>query len=357
MGSVAIDHHDTDEPQAPADGGASPPGRRIRRRSAVGWFFHRYGWRAYALPLLVALTVVVIVQAFRAPATITASDTDPAGTAPATVTLGSTTTVVSTAPPQTVSSATDASGAAGAASGAGVPSPSPETNTTLSTAPNPNGKFASQVKAGALPPGGTFIPTGKGSWHVVKGTGKPVGTGPEKFTYSIEVEDGLQSAAADVEFGKAVDAALADQRSWIAGGQFTLQRVDSGTPSFRISLTSQMTIRSPSLCGFGTPLEASCYNRDVGRVMINDARWVRGAVSYNGDLGLYRVYAVNHEVGHALGYGHQVCSDNNGMAPVMMQQTFSTSNDDLHLLDPQAVAADHKVCRANPFPYPRGSAG
>ncbi len=307
--------------------------------------------------MLVALTVVVIVQALRAPAVDTASGTAPtvAADAPATVTVGPTTTVVSTAAPSTAAST---GGAAGAVpTDDSVPAPSLETNTTLSTAPNPNGKFASQVKSGALPPGGSFVATGKGSWHVVKGTGKPVGTGPEKFTYSVEVEDGIQSAAADKEFAEAVDAALADQRSWIAGGQFTLQRVDSGTPSFRVSLTSQMTIRDPSLCGYSTPLEASCYNRTVGRVMINNARWTRGAVSFNGDLGLYRVYAVNHEVGHALGFGHQFCTENGGLAPVMMQQSFSTSNDELHLLDPQSVAADHRVCRFNAFPYPRGSGG
>jgi hypothetical protein len=348
-------HHD----QRPTLPSAAPKtaatNRRVRRRTGVGWFVHRYGWRAWALPVLVALTVVVIVQAVRAPDRETAAGVGPAaaGNAAQTVTLGMTTTVVTTAPPAEISASQPA--AIGATDTA--PAPSLETNTTLSTGPNPNGKFADQVKSGALPPGGTFVAKGKGTWHVVKGTGKPVGHGPEKFTYTVEVEDGVQSAAADKEFAEAVDAALADKRSWIAGGQFILQRVDSGTPSFRISLTSQMTIRSPSLCGYGTPLEASCYNRIVGRVMINNARWARGAVSFNGDLGLYRVYAINHEVGHALGYGHQFCTEDGGLAPVMMQQSFSTSNDELHLLDPEAVAADHKVCRFNAFPYPRGSAG
>lgn len=351
----------TDPPAHAESAGGEPPqgGRRIRRRSAVGWFFHRYGWRAYALPALVALTVVMIVQAFRPAATDPTAIDQQALSSPSVATtvtvqtVGPTTTVVSTAAAATAAAGAGAAAGGGAAGAA--PSPASETVTTLATAPNPNGKFAAQIKAGALPPGGAFVPTGKGTWHMVKGTGKPVGKGPEKFTYSVEVEDGIQSGAADVEFAEAVDAALADPRSWIAGKQFTLQRVDSGTPSFQVSLTSQMTIRNPSLCGYGTPLEASCYNRTVGRVMINDARWTRGAVSFNGDLGLYRVYAINHEVGHALGFGHQICAENGGLAPVMMQQSFSTSNDDLHLLDPQAVPANHKECRFNAFPYPRGS--
>ena len=58
----------------------------------------------------------------------------------------------------------------------------------------------------------------------------------------------------------------------------------TGDPDFRISLTSQMTVRAPDQCGWDIPLEASCYNGWAGRVFINDARWIRGAMSYNGDL-------------------------------------------------------------------------
>ena len=86
--------------------------------------------------------------------------------------------------------------------------------------------------------------------------------------------------------------------------------------------------------------------------MINDARWVRGAMSYNGDIDSYRAYAVNHEVGHALGNRHQPCPANGAPAPIMMQQSWSTSDDDLAILDPQTIPADGNVCVANPYPYP-----
>jgi hypothetical protein len=36
----------------------------------------------------------------------------------------------------------------------------------------------------------------------------------------------------------------------------------------------------------------------------------------------------------------------------MMQQTFSTSNDDDAKFDPESVKADGKTCRFNPWPYP-----
>ncbi|MDQ6658734.1 MAG: DUF3152 domain-containing protein [Actinomycetota bacterium] len=343
-------------------------GKKPKRRSAFGWFVHRYGWRAYALPALVAVTVVVIIQAFGpgAPPTIArpnsptiaqpnsatiahptasgiaaglptpSSATTVNSSVPATVTvsnLGPTTTVVTTA----VSSISSA-------------------NSSVSTGPDPNGHFAAAIKDGMLPPGAPYAQVGKGTWHTVKGTTPRVGSGAKVYTYTVDAEDGIASASADRAFASDVDAALADPRSWIGGEQLTLQRVDTGTPSFRVSLTSPITLRGS--CGYGINLESSCYNRSIGRVLINDSRWVRGAVSFNGDLGSYRVYAINHEVGHALGYGHQPCGQNGGLAPVMMQQSFSTSDDELFALDPQGpVPGDHKVCRYNAFPYPRGSTG
>jgi len=208
------------------------------------------------------------------------------------------------------------------------------------------------IGAGALPAGQDFVAIGADTWHTVPGSTPVHGTGGEAYTYTIEVEDGLQSADDDQAFAAAVDTTLADPRSWIGGGRVTLQRVDSGDPTFRISLTSQMTIRSPDLCGWDIPLEASCFNRGAGRVLINEARWVRGAVAYGTDIDSYRSYAVNHEVGHALGLSHLPCPANGGPAPVMMQQSWSTADDDLTLLNPQLIPADGKVCVANPYPFP-----
>ena len=89
------------------------------------------------------------------------------------------------------------------------------------------------------------------------------------------------------------------------------------------------------------------------RVFINEARWVRGAVPFQGDIGSYRQYLINHEVGHAIGYQrHAPCDEPGGLAPVMMQQTFSTSDNDAAKFDPEWVKADGKTCRFNPWPYP-----
>ena len=63
----------------------------------------------------------------------------------------------------------------------------------------------------------TFTAQGKGTWHVVKGTSKQVGKGSKVYTYTVEVEDGLESASEDQDFATAgrrgaVRSAVVDRR-------------------------------------------------------------------------------------------------------------------------------------------------
>ncbi len=295
--------------------------------------------------MLVILTVVVIFQLASAPAD-TAQQSDP----PAGATALVPTTSAARFPAAAPGTADDPAEAA-ATDQAAAPGAVPDL-----TIRDADGHVAASIAAAALPAGPDFVAAGAGTWHVVPGTGPTHGTGPEAHTYSIEVEDGLQSADQDAAFASAVDAVLADPRSWIGGGQVSLTRIDSGDADFRIALTSQMTVRAGDQCGWDVPLEASCYNSYAGRVYINDARWVRGAMSFNGDIDSYRSYAVNHEVGHALGMRHEPCPATGQPAPVMMQQSWSTSDNDLALLDPQTIPPDGNVCVANPYPFPSAQA-
>ncbi len=329
------------------------------------------------IPVLVILTLVVIFQSLGSPST----DQNTAAAA----------TEAPTVEPGISSDVSSGSGAAEAGAGATDPAPSltgsveepgqavaplPSASTNAAgdtpaaagTSPEPTppgavpdltikdakGHPAAGIAAGALPAGAPFVTSGAGVWHVVPGTTPALGSGPQRFTYTVETENGLQDAKGDKEFAAAVDATLADPRSWIGGKQFSLQRIDKGEPDFRISLTSQMTVRAG--CGFDIPLEASCFNGSAGRVFINDARWVRGAMSFDGDLAAYRSYAINHEVGHALGMRHQPCPAAGAPAPVMMQQSWSVSNNDLNVLDPGTIPKDGKVCKPNAYPFPTAAA-
>ena len=295
--------------------------RRWRKQTWLGRFVSTYGWRAYALPVLTVVTVVVVVYQTVSGTRAPAPAWDDMVQGPPTI--GGKGTAIVDAPPRGLT------------------------------------EFEANLPTGPLPVGGPFTPAGDKSWHIVPGTAPKVGQGTAKvFTYTVELENGVDPTAfgGDDAFVRMVDQTLANPKSWTHNPQFAFTRVDSGKPDFRISLSSPMTVREG--CGYEIPLETSCYNPVFGpnsepRVFINEARWVRGAVPFEGDVGSYRQYLINHEVGHAVGYErHEPCDKQGGLAPVMMQQTFSTSDDDEARFDPEWVKPDGKTCRFNPWPYP-----
>jgi hypothetical protein len=221
----------------------------------------------------------------------------------------------------------------------------------------PSGAGANlNIPTAELPNGGAFPVSGAGTWHVVPGTTPQAGTG-RVYTYTVEVEDGAVVPEGDAAFATAVEATLSDPRSWVGSHQIAVQRIDAGVPDFRVSLSSQLTTRGQ--CGYELQYEASCWKSDIKRVLINGARWVRGAGAFDGQLGLYRQYAINHEVGHVFRNPHVPCGAGGALAPVMMQQSFGVADDYLAQLtdsSPQGgeIQRDGKVCRPNAWPFPTG---
>jgi hypothetical protein len=288
-------------------GDLAPGGLRAAWRD----FTRKYGWRAYALPVLSAVTIAALLTAHN----------------------GATTATKST------------SGTQQHQAGQVAP-PVAQGNTSLK-ADQPQGAVnQSALKADALPAGGPYPITGKGTFRVLRGHSAVVGHG-KLFRYSIEVENGITGIDVN-QFASLVQTTLADKRSW-SGHGVSLQRVDSGAVDFHVSLVSVMTVRK--LCGYDIPVETSCYipagaTSPVNRVVINVARWVRGDAAYVGDLNAYRVYMINHEDGHAIGHQHAHECLPGGLAPVMMQQTIGLRD-----------AVTGKMCAANPWPYPPGVAG
>jgi predicted Zn-dependent protease len=266
------------------------PGR-IRR------FVRRYGWRAYAVPLLTVVTLVALVDlALTTPEPAT-PDATAATAAPVEPSASST-------PPAEPEPTAPAQGDAGPTSTAPVIGPQP------------------------------YVEKGAGSVSVVDGTSAVYGTGPLR-RFVVEVEDGIGVDGAS--FAAAVEATLSDPRSWGNGGRMSFQRVGAAEAAtsqyeFKVSLVSPGSMEA--YCpGVGTGGYTSC--RYGERAVINLARWATAVPHYDGDIDTYRHYVVNHEVGHALGSGHVNCPGPGQVAPVMLQQTLGLQG-----------------CVKNAWPYP-----
>jgi hypothetical protein len=303
-------------PGSQRPGSQRPGGRPPRRTGRTRWqaFAGRYGWRAYALPVLSVVTVLAIVNM-----RLHRGDPQPraaGGTLPAS-------TPASTPPV--------------ASSSAGASSPAGSRPATTSSSPKASSP-AVKLRSWQLPPGPPYTFTGTGTFTTIAGTSGVLGKG-QLFRFTIDIENGITGVNPQ-SFAAGVMEALSDQRSWIGSGAIALQRVDSGPVDFRISLAAPTTVRS--ICGYSLKIETSCNAGSVGRVMLNVSRWTRGAQAYSGDLVNYHRYAVNHEVGHALGHNHAHGCLTNGMAPVMMQQTIGTRG------------TGGQTCRPNPWPFPAG---
>jgi hypothetical protein len=313
--------------------GEAPPEKppEAAPKPGIATLAKTYGWRVYALPILVVLTVLVVVNTANSPAQPIAEQ-GTGGAAPGLESAGG-----------------DTSGGAIDGNGdQGIPE-------------NPAAPVDLKVPTADLPNGSPYTQTGQGKWHVVPGSGPKIGTGT-LYTYTVEVEDGIDPAsyAGDDAFATAVQGTLSDPKSWTWDGKVAFQRVDANfpNPSFRVSLTTPDTTHRADACGFQIKFEASCYRKSMGRVLINLARWVRGAKAYGADMTGYRQYAINHEVGHALGNKHVGCGGNDQPAPVMMQQSFGVNDDYVAMLndipggDKGRVAKDGRICKTNAWPNP-----
>ena len=165
--------------RAPWDPEESTPGRRrsvpgsrdhLRKQTPVGRFFATWGWRAYAIPVLVVLTALVIADAVVSP------DAQPDDGA---VRAQETPAIV------------------GAPAAGEVP------------------------PSGELPEGGPFVEAAGGEFRLVPGGTDPVGRPTaEQFTYTVEVEDGIDTVdfGGDDSVARMIDATLANPKSWTADG-------------------------------------------------------------------------------------------------------------------------------------------
>lgn len=157
---------------------------------------------------------------------------------------------------------------------------------------------------------------GSGDFAVAPGSSVAVGSG-RRTTYRVMVETNLPIDAADA--ADQIEQTLRDPRGWTSLGDHAFQRVD-GESDLTIYLASPAT--TDELCEpLDTGGELSCRVGPV--VALNARRWSVAIPAYDGAIRAYRHYLVNHEVGHAIGYGHRPCPGPGQAAPVMQQQTIS----------------------------------
>lgn len=287
-------------------------------------FAREFGWRAYAIPVLAVITAFVLFDIF-------ASGAEDAA-------------------PGTPGSTTASSGTAGDDTSDRGPGPDPADGSV-------------QLPPTQLPPGGEFAQAGGGTYRVIGAPGTAAGEGAEEtFRYVIEVEEGVDTAeyGGDDAVARFVDATLSDPRSWTNDPRFRFEHVGPDQqPNLRIQLSSVETTRD-KCGGVDMEMETSCRTTIDGNnaVVLNDARWSRGAGPFQGDIGSYRQYLVNHEVGHAIGYAeHVACGENGALAPIMMQQTLSLNNSELNSFSPDSdYPDDNATCHYNAWPYPQPGA-
>lgn len=286
-----------------------------RRDSSSGGLLKQLGWRAYVVPVLIVLTAWVLVDVFR--------------------------------------------------DGGGEETTIETTQSQSSIAPVPTGEFDPELVT--IPPGPDYAVEGSGVFDEYGEPGEQVGEGTELIVnYAVEIEDVIDTSTfgGGDAFSSMIDATLGDPRGWTADEAFAFKHVAvDDSPDTVIRLVSTDTARE--MCGSDQfSLEVSCrlspqMNGEPDQVILNIARWVRGAVPFQGDLGMYRQYLVNHEMGHRLGYAfHESCPEDGALAPLMMQQTLSLSNSEIHEMNPDEVYPDDDaVCIANSWPYPMVGSG
>ena len=110
-----------------------------------------------------------------------------------------------------------------------------------------------------------------------------------------------------------------------------------------------MLYRLPVIEKYYLITTTSSHHAD-GTTQISSAtsKWVRTAGCGTGEI--------IHEIGHAVGYQeHQPCEIDGGLAPIMMQQTFGTANNEI--ARPASRSADHEQVRTRALkshPRPTG---
>jgi hypothetical protein len=223
---------------------------------------------------------------------------------------------------------------AGGSSGRATTSAPSSAGATQTPATNEDGSSTTEtVKVGA-----TKVPqNGDGKITVVSVPPAAVAATGRTVKYTVEIEGGLGVDPADV--AATVESVLVDPKGWQKVDGVRFVNVTPAQAAKGAHVDVRVTLASPGLtdklCApMRTLSQVSCWNGE--RSVLNFRRWALGDDSYGSDVARYRIYQVNHEVGHGLGHQHRLCPGKGKRAPVMVQQTLDLGG-----------------CK--PWPYPSGT--
>ena len=141
----------------------------------------------------------------------------------------------------------------------------------------------------------------------------------EKFNYGIKIEPSLGLDPLCIK--NLMFLILNNDLGWtnVVEKSFQLTSVEDSDYVYIFASPE----KTDELCA---PIETnSIYScRNENNIVLNFFRWQEGAVDFNNDMETYRIYLINHETGHILGWGHVGCPKEGAIAPVMMQQSKGT---------------------------------
>ncbi|WP_238164542.1 DUF3152 domain-containing protein [Kribbella pittospori] len=164
----------------------------------------------------------------------------------------------------------------------------------------------------------TYLMRGTQSYAVLPANPAVIGRAGTLLTFQIAIEGGIKEIDR-AELAQFVRATYGAPQGWASQGKWRFRQVGPGeTPDFKLMVVTPET--RDTICGAAPDRYTSCRIGD--RVVLNVARWVHGVPNFGAPLTTYRQYMINHETGHRLGQGHELCPRPGKPAPVMQQQTL-----------------------------------
>lgn len=130
------------------------------------------------------------------------------------------------------------------------------------------------------------------------------------FRYSVSIDPTIKRSL--VNFKKQIRKILENPKTWCI--RF---KEDNENPDFIIFLTTDSAINQAcKLRGL------SCADWSKNIIYINNDNWSKGSKKSGLNLEDYRIYVINHEIGHILGIHNHLKPKKGCKVPVMNQSTL-----------------------------------